>query len=108
MTKKQLVESILGTLYSENLTKEEVNALSDDQLIEWLNTNSYAFDWIDDPSEEVQLHAVNVRSGNIQHIKKPYGKVQLLAVTSDGNTFHHIKKPTEEVKLYIAKNHASL
>jgi len=54
---------------------------------------------IKNPSEAVQLEAVNQDSNTIEHIEKPSEAVQLAAVNKDGHAINHIKNPSEKVQL---------
>ena len=62
---------------------------------------SYSIQYIQNPSQEVQLAAVKKWSFSIQYIKNPSEKVQLVAVKKDSRVIRHIKKPTEKVKQFL-------
>ena len=58
---------------------------------------------IKDPSDEVQLAAVNEDGTSIEFIKDPSEAVQLAAVTQDGWSIEFIKDPSEAVQLAAVK-----
>ena len=54
--------------------------------------------FIDNPSEEVQLAAVKKFGSSIKHIQNPSEKVQLAAVKQNPYSIEFIQNPTEKVK----------
>ena len=64
-----------------------------------VNRNGNAIQYIKNPSEEVQLEAVREYGQAIQYIKNPSEAVQLAAVKKYGYTIQYIKNPSEEVQL---------
>jgi hypothetical protein len=54
---------------------------------------------IENPSEEVQLIAVQQDGDTIQYIENPSEEVQLSAVRQKGSSIRYIKNPSEEVQL---------
>ena len=63
-----------------------------------------AIQYIKNPSEAVQLAAVNKYGDSIQCIKNPSEAVKLAAVKKDRCAIEYIENPSEELKL-IAVNH---
>ena len=57
----------------------------------------------ENPSEQVQLAAVEQNGYAIQFIKNPSEQVQLAAIEQDGYTIQYIENPTEEMKLEAVK-----
>jgi hypothetical protein len=54
--------------------------------------------FIDNPSEDIQLKAVTTDPFTIRHINNPTEAVQLIAVKNDGMLIEHINNPSEQVK----------
>jgi hypothetical protein len=76
----------------------------EDQTEEWQidyikSRDAEAIQLIDDPSEKVQLVAVQRDPFSIYYIKNPTEKVQLLAVSLNAYTIRSIKNPSEAVQL---------
>ena len=66
--------------------------------------NGLSIKYIQNPSERVQLAAVKEIPYSIQHIKNPSERVQLAAVEENPYSIHYIKNPSERVKdLYREK-----
>jgi hypothetical protein len=61
--------------------------------------NGYAIYYIKNPSEAVQLAAVKQNGGAIYNIKNPSEAVQLAAVKQNGRAIEYIKNPSEAVQL---------
>ena len=59
---------------------------------------SYSLRFIQNPSEKVQLAVVEKNPYLIQFIENPTEKVQLAAVENSGYSIYYIKNPTEKVK----------
>jgi hypothetical protein len=92
-------------------------------LEKWVYNNAGLIQFMDNPSEEVQLAAVkddpwaikhiqnpSERVGlvavekipySIKYIQNPSQEVQLAAVKKNPYTFYHIKHPTEAVKQFL-------
>ena len=60
--------------------------------------NGELIQFIDNPSEEVQLAAVKMFGSSIKHIQNPSERVQLAAVKKFGNSIQYIQNPTEKEK----------
>ena len=65
----------------------------------------YAIQHIKNPSEEVQLVAVNKDYYAIQHIENPSERVQLVAVNLKPRTIRYIENPTERVQIAAVNNY---
>jgi hypothetical protein len=61
------------------------------------------FQFVKNPSEQVQLAAVNRDSDAIAYIKNPSEQVQIAAVNRDGYAIQYIKKPSEQVQIAAVK-----
>jgi hypothetical protein len=64
--------------------------------------NPFSIKNIDNPSEKLQLTAVNRRGNAIKYIKDPSEQVQLAAVKQNGEAIKYIDNPSEQVKLAAA------
>ena len=64
--------------------------------------------YIENPSEEVQLAAVSQDGWAIQYIKNPSEEVQLAAVNQNGDAIQYIKNLSEEVQLASSLTIANL
>jgi len=60
--------------------------------------------FIDDPSQELQLAAVKKNPFSIEYIQNPTEKVQLAAVNKWGNAIYYIQNPSETVQLAAVKD----
>ena len=69
-----------------------------------LQTNSYAIKCIYNPSEEMQLYAVNIHPLLIEYIKNSTPKVQMFAIRRDPLLFRKISKPSIEVQRHMVDN----
>ena len=70
--------------------------------------NSHLIQFIDNPSEEIQLKIIDVNPSLIQYIKNPSEKSQLRAVEKDIYSIEYIKNPSEEIQLKIIDVNPSL
>ena len=61
--------------------------------------------FIDNPSETVQLAAVEEYPFSIKYIKNPSERVQLAAVEENGRAIKLIQNPTERVQLAVVKQY---
>ena len=67
--------------------------------------NWYAFQYIKDPSVEIQKLAVEQHADAIQYIKEPSVEIQKLAVQQNGLAIQYIIEPTDEIyELAIQQN----
>lgn len=67
-------------------------------VLEFENCHGYCIQCIKNPSEKVQIEAVNLNEDVIGNIENPTEKVQLIAVNKFEDAIHYIKNPTEKVK----------
>jgi hypothetical protein len=66
--------------------------------------NPLSIQYIQNPSEKVQLAAVKRWSPSIQYIQNPSEKAQLASVEKDPHSIYYIQNPTKRVKdLYREK-----
>ena len=65
--------------------------------------NADSFRFIKNPTEKVQLHAVRTYADQIRFIENPSEKVQLAAVNKWHAAIQYIKNPTEAVKKVVGK-----
>jgi hypothetical protein len=63
----------------------------------------YSIRFIQNPSEKVQLEAVKKWSPSIQFIQNPTEKVQLVLVEQDPYSILYIQNPSERVQLIVVK-----
>ena len=64
-----------------------------------VNQDGHAIYYIKNPSEDVQLAAVKQNVWAIDDIKNPSEAMQLAAVNRNGNAIQYIKNPSEDVQL---------
>ena len=76
-----------------------------DEIITSCLNNYNNFEYVYEPSEEIQLLAVKQNCYAIRHIKKPNKRVQQLAVQRTGYAIKYIKNPSEEIqRIAVQKN----
>lgn len=88
-----------------------LNNLSEEKQIECILNDPLNIRYIFNPSEKVQLLAVNIDSygESLKYIKDPCLEVQLKAVGKSGRNIRYIKDPCLEVQLKaIEENHHSI
>jgi hypothetical protein len=68
--------------------------------------NGKLIEFIDKPSEKIQLAAVKEKPSTIRFIENPSERVQLAAVKLWGASIIDIKNPTEKVQLAAIKHHS--
>ena len=78
-----------------------IKLISNDEkkLVELVKGNTYIIQYIENPTEDMQLASVHKFGYNIQYIKNPTEKVQLAAVKQNGSSIKYIKNPSKEVQL---------
>jgi hypothetical protein len=76
---------------------------SEEFQLEAVNQSVWAIQYIKNPSEQVQLEAVKQNSYTVQYIKNPSEQVQLEAVKQNSDLILHIENPTEKVQLEAIK-----
>jgi len=69
-----------------------------------IKQNGWVIQFIDNPSEEMQLEAVKENGYALYYIKNPSEKVKLEAVKQNGYVIKYIDSPSEEMKLIAEKN----
>ena len=94
-----LNEYYLGAVEYDPWALEYIENPSEEIQIQALKKNSNVFKLIDNPSEEVQKVAVQLNAYNIGNIENPSEEIQKLAVSNRGYAIRYIKNPSEEVKL---------
>jgi hypothetical protein len=72
-----------------------------DNLKDYLKNDSFGIRFIDNPSLEVQLAAVNQYCCAIRYIDNPNEQVQLAAVKQNGCAICYIKNPHPEILAYL-------
>jgi hypothetical protein len=65
--------------------------------------NGKLIQFIDNPSEEVQLAAVKKLGSSIQYIQNPSERVQLAAVKDNPSSIQYIQNPSEKIQLVAVK-----
>ena len=78
---------------------DDPNSWSEERLIKWVTGHLRNIEMIDNPSEAVQLSAVQSDWKSIQFIKNPTVLVQLAAVQENGWAIYYIKNPDLPVQL---------
>jgi hypothetical protein len=98
--------------YINSIKPMQINydELSEKEQIKFVNQNIFMpLYHFKNPSEKVQLAAINKNYLNIQDIKNPSEKVQFAAVKINSYAIKHIKKPTKNVQLFaIEKNYTNI
>ena len=84
-----------------------INNPSEKVQLAAVNQNGYAIKYINNPSEKVQLAAVNKNAYAIKFIKDPSEKVQLAAVSKYGDAIEFIKDPSEQVQLDVVNQNGN-
>ncbi|MCK9369601.1 hypothetical protein M0R04_06810 [Candidatus Dojkabacteria bacterium] len=80
------------------------NTKSEKEQIDFVRSESFNIEKIDNPSEVVQLSAVKQHPFAIRYIKNPSEDAQLAAVNKYAWTIHYIKNPTTKVLLTTLKD----
>ena len=78
--------------------------MNEQEQIEKVRYDGYYIQYIDNPTEAVQLAAVKENAYAIEFIKKPTEAVQLAAVNQTGYAIRYIKDPSEVVQIAAIKN----
>lgn len=68
-----------------------------------INADCWAIGRIKNPTLAAQLAAVNINAPTISRIKNPFYEVQVLAVTKHDDSIRYINNPTEEIMLLAVK-----
>jgi hypothetical protein len=77
---------------------------SEDIQLAAVEKNGYAIKWINNPSEDIQLAAVKQDVYAIIWINNPSEDIQLAAVEKNGHVIRWIKNPSEDVQLAAVKH----
>jgi TPR repeat protein len=72
-----------------------------------VNQSASALAYIKNPTEKVQLEAVKKGGSSLSYVKKSSEKVQLEAVRHSANALKYINKPSEKVQIEAVKRYAS-
>ena len=74
-----------------------IKLISNDEkkLVELVKSNTYIIQYIEYPTEDMQLASVHKFGYNIQYIKNPTEKVKLAAVKQNGSSIKFIKNPSK-------------
>src|SRR5690554_356835 len=86
-------------LLNDNVEQIDSTQYTIYQLLELVKQDCTIIKFIKEPSEEIQLAAVNQNGFAIQYITDPSEEVQLEAVTNVGMSIQCIKNPTIKAKL---------
>jgi hypothetical protein len=84
------------------------NDYSESELVQIVSNDPSIIGSIRNPSEKVQLAAVEKDFYSLEFIKNPTEKVQLFVITRNPNMIELIKNPTEKVQLATIKGNSSL
>ena len=115
--KNELGEVILvhahPDLYIDSMPREErYRALGGNEIeqeqIKTVIERPSELQYIDYPSEVVQLAAVKIDGMAISYIKNPSEKVQMEAIKKSPSAVYFIKNPTENVQIAAVKLHGSV
>ncbi len=80
-----------------------IGDMDDPELIQHISEYPWDIKIIRNPSEKVQLAAIENLPVSVQHIKNPTEKVQLTAIENDPYSIRFIKNPTEKIQLAAIK-----
>ena len=69
--------------------------------------NGHAIKYIENPTEQVQIAAVTHYGYAIEYIENPSEQVQLAAVEQDGDAIEYIETPSEQVQLAAVQKYAN-
>ena len=90
-------------LLTDELSLEEINNLSDNELIKVIKEEPINIVFLRNASDKVQVEAFNNGVG-IEYIKNPCTKVQLMAIEKDPLSYCLIENPAKEVNAYMTKH----
>ena len=84
-----------------------IKLISNDEkkLVEFVKGNTYIIQYIENPTEDMQLASVHKFGYNVQFIKNPTEKVKLAAVKQNGSSIQYIKNPSEKIQLEAVKQY---
>ncbi len=102
---KENLLSISEVTQMKEKADDSINSLSEKDQISMVQHKPSNIKYIKDPSEAVQLAAIEYSRGDaMRYIKNPTEKAQLAAVKIYGRYIAYIKNPSEAVKLAAVKN----
>ena len=97
--KEKLVEKLGSGAFSYIEPSHALKQLAQQKDAEVVKRNPLLIELMPDPTEEIQLIAIETSLGRaIENIKNPTKKVQLEAVKIDGKHIQYIKNPSYEVQ----------
>ena len=85
--------------YAKKLMKLFGQEEYSNKLLTAISNNPMLISKIKNPSEQVQLAAIQTYANAIKYIKTPTEQVQLAAVQQNGHAIKYIENPTEQVQL---------
>ena len=102
-----LNEYYLSAVEYDPWALEYIDNPSEEVQVQALKKNSNVFKLIDNPSEEVQKVAVQSNAYNIVNIENPSEEIQKLAVSNRGYAIKFIKNPSEELQIEAVRRSPS-
>jgi hypothetical protein len=84
--------------------KADARAMTEAQKLEAVKIDGYAIKYMENPSEAIQLAAINECESAFMWIKTPTEAAQLRAVTRYAWNIEHIENPSEAMKLAAVKS----
>lgn len=91
-----------------DIKKDIFNYLPDEIFKIAFKKNKNFIEFIKNPSEKIQLSAVEYNGDLIAYIKNPSKKVELAAFNNNPMTIQFIKNPSEEMQLKAVREHSWL
>lgn len=85
---------------------ERAGALTDYIILECVKRKPSIIQYVNNPSEEVQLEGVKHTGYNIEYLYNPTEVVQIAAVKNSAIALSHIQNPSEEVQLAAVRSHS--
>lgn len=89
----------------QRLLIKDLNIWKDKEYcLDIIKENGFVIQYITDPSEEIQLAALEQNYDSIRYITNPTINAQLFAVSNNGYLLQYISNPTDEVQLAAVMN----
>jgi hypothetical protein len=85
---------------------ERSGGLTDYIILECVKRKPSIIQYVNNPSEEVQLEGVKHTGYNIEYLYNPAEVVQIAAVKNSAIALSHIQNPSEEVQLAAVRSHS--
>jgi hypothetical protein len=85
---------------------EKAGALTDYIILECVKRKPSIIQYVNNPSEEVQLEGVKHTGYNIEYLYNPAEVAQIAAVKNSAIALSHIQNPSEEVQLAAVRSHS--